>query len=335
MGTLAAVDLISLRGGGCALNTSSALGRLGLHTAVVGKVGADPFGDFLLGLLEQRRVDAAGVRRDPTLPTSASVVCVDTAGESTFLHLTGANAGLRADEIGDGVFHCRALHLAGALVLDALDGEPAAALLAEAQLRGIHTSLDTAFDPSGRWERVLPSLPHCHLVTPDLNEAQAVTGEEEPARAARRMRELGATEVAVTLGRDGCYLASERFDGHVPGFTVQTLDGTAPATPSRPACSTRASQGGRSSGPLDLRTPRALSLQRRSERSRVSATSPPLSTSRRRTPDAVKNRPGDSGLRSSSHAATSISCSSYGTGTGRKHGLQALLTFGQCAVLLG
>ncbi len=226
MGTLAAVDLISLRGGGCALNTSSALGRLGLHTAVVGKVGADPFGDFLLGLLEQRRVDAAGVRRDPTLPTSASVVCVDTAGESTFLHLTGANAGLRADEIGDGVFHCRALHLAGALVLDALDGEPAAALLAEAQLRGIHTSLDTAFDPSGRWERVLPSLPHCHLVTPDLNEAQAVTGEEEPARAARRMRELGATEVAVTLGRDGCYLASERFDGHVPGFTVQTLDGT-------------------------------------------------------------------------------------------------------------
>ena len=188
MGTLAAVDLISLRGGGCALNTSSALGRLGLHTAVVGKVGADPFGDFLLGLLEQRSVDAAGVRRDPTLPTSASVVCVDTAGESTFLHLTGANAGLRADEIGDGVFHCRALHLAGALVLDALDGEPAAALLAEAQLRGIHTSLDTAFDPSGRWERVLPSLPHCHLVTPDLNEAQAVTGEEEPARRATHAR---------------------------------------------------------------------------------------------------------------------------------------------------
>ncbi len=33
VGTLAAVDLISLRRGGCALNTSSALGRLGLHTA--------------------------------------------------------------------------------------------------------------------------------------------------------------------------------------------------------------------------------------------------------------------------------------------------------------
>ncbi len=317
MGTLAAVDLISLRGGGCALNTSSALGRLGLHTAVVGKVGADPFGDFLLGLLEQRRVDAAGVRRDPTLPTSASVVCVDTAGESTFLHLTGANAGLRADEIGDGVFHCRALHLAGALVLDALDGEPAAALLAEAQLRGIHTSLDTAFDPSGRWERVLPSLPHCHLVTPDLNEAQAVTGEEEPARAARRMRELGATEVAVTLGRDGCYLASERFDGHVPGFTDARLAGW-PLE--------RAARSANAAGALATTAVGAFEG--------VGDLAATLDLAEANT-DAVKNRPGDSGLRSSSHAATSISCSSYGTGTGRKHGLQALLTFGQCAVLLG
>jgi len=41
-GTLALVDSIDLRGGGCALNTSSALARLGLATAAVGKVGADP-----------------------------------------------------------------------------------------------------------------------------------------------------------------------------------------------------------------------------------------------------------------------------------------------------
>jgi sugar/nucleoside kinase (ribokinase family) len=40
------------------------------------------------------------------------------------------------------------------------------------------------------------------------------------------MRELGATEVAVTLGPDGCYLASEPFNGYVPAFTVRTIDGT-------------------------------------------------------------------------------------------------------------
>jgi sugar/nucleoside kinase (ribokinase family) len=197
-----------------------------MRAAVVGKVGADAFGDFLLGLLEERGLDRNGVRRDPAVSTSASVVCVDSVGERTFLHLRGANAALRADEIGDVVFECSALHVAGALVLDALDGEPAAALLAEARRRGIHTSVDTAFDPQERWERILPSLPHCDLVTPGLEEARAITGEEDPARAARRMRELGAAAVAVTLGPAGCYLASEGFEGLVPGFAVQALDGT-------------------------------------------------------------------------------------------------------------
>lgn len=40
-----------------------------------------------------------------------------------------------------------------------LDGEPTADILREARARGLLTSLDTVFDATGRWERVLPSLP--------------------------------------------------------------------------------------------------------------------------------------------------------------------------------
>src|SRR4051812_21549767 len=72
-GTLGFVEAIELRGGGCALNTASCLARLGLRSAALGKVGADTFGDFVLGLLRERGVDADGVLRDPDLPTSASV----------------------------------------------------------------------------------------------------------------------------------------------------------------------------------------------------------------------------------------------------------------------
>lgn len=225
-GTLALVDSIDLCGGGCALNTSSALVRLGLAAAVVGKVGADPFGDFVLALLEERGVDADGVLRDPSVPTSASVVLVDSAGERTFLHVPGANAALRAEELGEAAYAGRALHLAGALVLDELDGEPVAAVLAEARRRGITTSLDTVFDPSSRWERVLPSLPHCDLVTPDLAEARAITGEDDPARAAVRLRELGAREAVVTLGDGGCHVSGDGFEGQVAGCHVDAVDGT-------------------------------------------------------------------------------------------------------------
>jgi sugar/nucleoside kinase (ribokinase family) len=225
-GTLGLVDSIELRGGGCALNTASALTRLGLRAAVVGKVGADAFGDFILGALEERGVNASGVIRDTRTPTSASVALVDAAGERTFLHATGANATVIADELHEEPFRGRALHIAGALVLDELDGEPTASLLSKARRRGITTSVDTVFDARGRWDRVVPALPFCDLVTPGLAEARAITGEEEPARAAACLRELGARVAAVTLGADGCYVASDTFKGHVSGFRTDAVDGT-------------------------------------------------------------------------------------------------------------
>jgi sugar/nucleoside kinase (ribokinase family) len=222
-GALGLVESITLRGGGCALNTSSALARLGLRAAALGKLGADPFGDYLLGLLAERGVADGGIVRDGTLPTSASVALVDSAGERTFLHLKGANGALRLDELGEAPFAGRALHVAGALVLDELDGDPTAELLAAARQRGLHTSLDTVFDASGRWERVLPTLAYCDLVTPGLAEAREITGEREPVRAAERLQELGAAVAAVTAGPDGCWVSGL---GHVPGYQVDAVDGT-------------------------------------------------------------------------------------------------------------
>jgi sugar/nucleoside kinase (ribokinase family) len=73
---------------------------------------------------------------------------------------------------------------------------------------------------------VLPALPHCDLVTPGRAEAEAISGGTDPARAARRLRELGAGIAAVTLGPDGCQVAADDFEGHVPAVAVDTVDGT-------------------------------------------------------------------------------------------------------------
>jgi sugar/nucleoside kinase (ribokinase family) len=223
-GSLAAVEEIDLRGGGCALNTASALVKLGLRAAVAGKVGTDPFGDFLLGVAGERGVDRSAVIRDPGSPTSATVVLVAPDGDRTFLHLTGANGRLQADELDhDRLFAGRALHIGGALVMERLDGEPLARILAKAKARGLVTSLDTVWDPSGRWERVLPALPHVDLAAPSLAEAQAITGEEDATRAAERLHEYGATEVVLKLGSDGCFV---RGHGRIEPVPVDAVDGT-------------------------------------------------------------------------------------------------------------
>ena len=185
-GSLALVGEIVLRGGGCALNTGTALTRLGLSVACAGKVGGDAFGDFVIGLLDERGVDRSLVARDASMPTSATVVLVDEAGERTFLHVPGANGTVGADELDlDRVLAARALHVAGALVMPALDGEPTATLLAEAQRRGVTTSLDTVWDATGEWSRLEPSLPHLDLLCLSHAEACALSGSCQGGRDSR------------------------------------------------------------------------------------------------------------------------------------------------------
>jgi sugar/nucleoside kinase (ribokinase family) len=226
-GSLGLVETISLHGGGCALNTASVLARLGLRAGVAGKVGDDALGAFLLRLLDERGVDRHGVLADPAVATSATVVLVDSSGERTFLHLPGANAGLQAEELDRSfLFSGRALHLAGALVLEALDGEPAAAVLAEARSRGLLTSVDTVWDATGRWKRILPALPHADVFAPSLAEGRAVSGEREPAAVAGWLRARGAGTVALKLGRDGCYVAGAGFEGRLEAPAVRAVDGT-------------------------------------------------------------------------------------------------------------
>ena len=226
-GSLGLVDEISLRGGGCALNTASVLARLGLSASVVGKVGTDPFGDFVLGLLDERAVERHGVLRDPDVATSASVVLVDSGGERTFLHLPGANGHVRLEELDEDVlFSGRVLHLAGALVMPELDGEPTAAVLGRAKMRGLTTSLDTVWDATGRWERLLPSLPFVDVFVPSLAEAAAISGEHEPSPAAAWLRERGVGTVALKLGAEGCYVVGEGFASFVPAPAVEAVDST-------------------------------------------------------------------------------------------------------------
>jgi sugar/nucleoside kinase (ribokinase family) len=226
-GALAVVDEVSLHGGGCALNTASVLRRFGLGAAVVGKVGADPLGDLLLGLLDERGVDRDGVLRDEDVPTSATVVLVDPAGERTFLHLPGANGNLSPEELDERrLFSGRALHVAGSLVMPRLDGEPTAAVLREAKAHGLTTSLDPVWDPTGRWDRLLPSLPHLDLFVPSLAEGSAVSGRSEPEGVAAWLRDHGVGVVALKLGADGCFVTGDGFEGYVAAPAVKAVDGT-------------------------------------------------------------------------------------------------------------
>jgi len=228
-GRLVLVDEMSLHTGGCAINTATALARLGLPVEVIGKIGTDPFGDFLLNALAERGIETRGITRDQLVGTSATMVMVAPDGERRFVHYIGANAHLKIDDIDLSMVEAGSiLHIAGSLVMPGIDGQPTAELLRHARAAGVTTFLDTVWDDTGRWMDILaPCLPHVDYFVPSLPEGQALTGLEDPTEIAHALLERGVKTVGLKMGVEGCLVMSG--DGQairLPAFQVDVVDAT-------------------------------------------------------------------------------------------------------------
>jgi len=227
-GHLAFVERMELHTGGCAANTGIGLAKLGVDTAIIGKVGNDGFGDFVVRRFQEYGIKADGVVRDQDTATSATMVLVHSDGERSFLHYSGANATLRAEDVD---FECvkqsKVLHIAGSQVLSAFDGEPMAKLLKAAQRAGVITALDTVWDPSGRWMEVTgPCLPYVDYFLPSFEEARMLAGGlQTPEEVAQFLLDAGAKVVALKLGSKGCYVrAANGEEVRLSALPVNAID---------------------------------------------------------------------------------------------------------------
>jgi sugar/nucleoside kinase (ribokinase family) len=228
-GSLVLVDEMSLHCGGCAANAATALAYLGLPVDVVGKVGGDPFGDFVINFLQERGIGTSGLKSDPGVGTSASMVLVDPDGERRFVHYIGANAAFTFEDINFELVTAAAiLHIGGSLVMPGIDGEPTAKLLQQAREAGVITFLDTVWDDTGRWMALLePSLPYIDYFIPSLPEAQEITGINQPEKIASDLIDHGVGTVALKMGPDGCLVMSSDYESlRLPAHDVNVVDAT-------------------------------------------------------------------------------------------------------------
>ena len=226
-GTLASVDRMELHAGGCAANTGITLAKLGVPTAVIGKVGRDGFGDFLIQTLARNGVEIEGVVQDDEASTSATMVAVDAAGERTFLHHTGANAAFKAHDTNWEVIGAAdILHIAGPYLMPQYVGLDNAEVLKQAKALGKTTTLDTVWDFTGRWMSVLePCLPYLDYALPSLEEARLITGQTAPRDIAQVFLDKGVKVVGIKMGEDGAYLRTAEGDEiTAPPLPVAAMD---------------------------------------------------------------------------------------------------------------
>ncbi|HET6382940.1 MAG TPA: carbohydrate kinase family protein [Armatimonadota bacterium] len=225
-GKLQLAAQMEMHSGGCAANTAVALAKIGVSTGIVGMVGHDGFGDFLIGAMERHGLDAAGVARSDRANTSATMVLVHSDGERSFIHYLGANAEFRLADVNfDLVSRARLVHVGGALLMPAFDGDPTAELLRRARSAGVITSMDTAWDSQGRWMSLIgPCLEHLDYFIPSIEEARMLTGLHRPERVAAALMNRGVRTVVLKMGADGCYLRSSDFELLLPAFPVKAID---------------------------------------------------------------------------------------------------------------
>ncbi len=216
--------------GGCGSNTAIGLAVLGMRTALAACMGRDDTAELLTAYWKRAGVDLRFLVRQPEEKTGVSVALVDHDYQPRFIHTSGANKLLTTESLDPDAYAAagaRYLHVAGYFVLPGLYDERLAEVLARAQARGLHTSLDVVTSP--RMEDVSPLLPcleYLDVLMCNDHEAARLTGEKNPEQAAARLRALGAQSAIVKLGAKGCLADSDEFRGIVPAQAARAVDTT-------------------------------------------------------------------------------------------------------------
>lgn len=227
-GALVMTPGISWAIGGCASNVAADLARLGLRSAVVGRVGADPAGNFVRESLRTAGVDTSRVLATPGHQTSATLV-VNVRGEDRrFIHTFGANAAFTGEELAaDLLPRAKVLYLGGLFLMPGLTGERVTRLFQAARQAGLITVLDVVIpDPRGTWPVLQHVLPFVDVFLPNHDEGELITGLSDPVAQARQFRGAGAGTVVITCGRDGSVLLADDQLWRGGIYPVEYVDGT-------------------------------------------------------------------------------------------------------------
>jgi len=218
---LDAADLVL---GGSAAITACGCARLGLRTGLLARVGDDVFGTFTRERLAEAGVELLPLPPLPDVPTGLSVI-LSAPDDRAILTVAGTIPTLRPEDVDDVVLsrasrvHVSSLFLQPTLAAGLED------VFVRARKLGVKTSLDTNWDPSGRWDAVAEILAVTDVFLPNAAELRAVTGVEDLDEAAAGLV-AGGTTVVLKDGARGARAWWPGGSASAPGLVLDVVDTT-------------------------------------------------------------------------------------------------------------
>jgi ribokinase len=212
--------------GGKGANQAVTAAKLGAHSIMMGRVGADVFGETLISNLKCCGVDTSFVVRDEQAATGIALIVVNDQGENSILIATGANENCCPADID--------------AVEKVLSGVDMVLLQLEIPMETIAYAVDTAHRhgvpvvlDAGPARKCPPELlSKVKILSPNESETKALTGMdvtdiETAERAAKLLLVSGPEIVVLKLGARGTLLAYGDKIHHIEGIEAPVVDTTA------------------------------------------------------------------------------------------------------------
>ena len=203
--------------GGAPGNFLAALQAYGCKTALIGKVGADSFGQLLVRTVAEKGIETRGIVADPAVFTTLAFVTLDATGnrEFSFARKPGADTCLRAGEIDYALIDEAKVFHFGTL---SLTNEPARTATQQAVAYAKEKGKLISFDPNLRkplWQseadakaQIEWGLRQADIVKISDEEIDFLWGIGPEAGARKLLDEYGVQLVYATLGPKGCFAAN-------------------------------------------------------------------------------------------------------------------------------
>ena len=206
-------DAFAPRVGGAVANVSVVAARRGAHVALAGGAGDDVWGRWLCDRLAREGVEKEWLELVPGAQTPVAIVTVDAEGQPTreaYGERVPTGLGFRTDE---------AVRASAALFITS-GGPRESEVTMRARELALSLGRPIVFDPQIRvdqWRSRAEAaaaanacVPGALLVCAGAGDAELMTGEDDPERAALALLKAGARMVVLTLGAfEGAILRGE------------------------------------------------------------------------------------------------------------------------------
>jgi 5-dehydro-2-deoxygluconokinase len=220
--------------GGTAANLTVAVARYGHVSALISRVGDDPFGRYLLAELERLGVDNRYVATDPTLNTPVTFCEIFPPDDFPLYFYREPKApdmNVDAAQIDlDAVSAARIFWLTTTGLSEEPSREAHHVALA-ARGRAQHTILDLDYrpmfwgEPADATEQIDRVLDQVTVAVGNREECQVAVGESEPLRAADALLERGVELAIVKQGPRGVLAKTRDEVVEVPVHPVDVVNG--------------------------------------------------------------------------------------------------------------